>query len=168
MSSSSPSLVAAGDMQATVPNDVRRSFVLWLVVIGLGVFEIILGAVDTLTDSGSNGTVDQLITGVAGPSLFLVIMVRMVYEMRRGNSFGRVALAVMLCVLGTIFLVFGPMQWLAGDNSFSQLLENATATESLVFAGRMGRFLIAIAAAVLMYRPAANIYYRTTKNVSSR
>jgi hypothetical protein len=151
-----------------VPKEVQASFLLWLSVVAAGVLETIIRVIDALPiDSalGSGGETD--VTGVISNVVIRVIVytlvVYIITRMRLGKSWARLALAVLLGVIGTLSLVIDPISWLAGGNSLSEVFKEANLLFFLIAPIRTVHLVAVIAALVLMFLPAANTYFRGSR-----
>ena len=85
--------------------------------------------------------------------------------MRLGKRWARLALAVLLGVIGTLSLVIDPISWLAGGNSLRDVFTEANVLFFLIAPIRTVHLAAVIAALVLMFLPAANTYFRTSRSV---
>ncbi len=139
---------------ADVPKDVRRSFVLWLTALAVGVVETTLAII---TDDM------VMIHAVQMLMMRLVIMgvlAAVIIQMRRGKNWARVILALLLGGIGTVSLVYGPIEWLMARNSLAALLQNANVTFMLFAFVRTVHLAAVLTALVYMFRPGANAYFR--------
>ena len=153
-----------------VPKEVQASFLLWLTAVVAGVLETIIRIIDALAmgfASGSGGETD--VTGAISNVLIRVIVytlvVYIITRMRLGKRWARITLAVLLGVIGTLSLVIDPISWLAGGNSLSEVFTQADLLFFLIAPIRTVHLAAVIAALVLMFLPAANTYFRTSRSV---
>src|SRR5829696_8551926 len=156
-----------------VPKEVQASFLLWLSAVAAGVLETIIRVIDSLTiglASGSGGETD--VTGAISNVVIRVIVytlvVYIITRMRLGNRWARMTLAVLLGVIGTLSLVIDPISWLAGGNSLSEVFTQANLLFVLIAPIRTIHLAAVIAALVLMFLPAANTYFRTSRSSRRR
>jgi hypothetical protein len=156
-----------------VPKEVQASFLLWLSAVAAGVLETIIRVIDSLTiglASGSGGETD--VTGAISNVVIRVIVytlvVYIITRMRLGKSWARLALAVLLGVIGTLSLVIDPISWLAGGNSLSEVFKEADLLFFLIAPIRIVHLAAVIAALVLMFLPAANTYFRVARSARRR
>ncbi len=139
------------------PDDVQKSFMLWLVSIGIGVLGAIVGivfadrdkAIDEAMKNGSDLTRDQassLVNGIlVGTAVTVLIILALelffVFKMRAGKNWARIVLTV-LGVLGILSALYG----LTAGLTFGVVLNLIS-------------MLVVIAAIVFMFKPAASAYF---------
>jgi hypothetical protein len=151
-----------------VPMEVQASFLLWLTAVAAGVLETIIRIIDALAmgfASGSGGETDVtgVISGVVIRVIVYTLVVYIITRMRLGKSWARLILAVLLGGIGTLSLVIDPISWLAGGNSLSEVFTQADLLFFLVAPIRTVHLAAVIMALVLMFLPAANTYFRTSR-----
>jgi hypothetical protein len=139
------------------PGEVRASALLWLVAVAAGVFETGL----VVLFGGHPFTGDIIAGALLRLVVFALVGVFIAY-LRRGRDWARWCLAVGLGVFGTLSLVIGPIEWLAAGNSLPAAIEHTTLYSGLFAASRIGHTAAVLGALVLMFRPAANAYFRRT------
>jgi hypothetical protein len=173
--SPSPSSDAATGMAAFklspppgVPKEVQGSFLLWLTAVAAGVLETIIRVIDALAIgwvSGSGGETDLtgVISGVVIRVIVYTLVVHIITRMRLGKRWARLTLAVLLGGIGSLSLVIDPILWLAGGNSLSDVFTEANVLFYLIAPIRSVHLAAVIAALVLMFLPAANTYFRTSR-----
>lgn len=148
----------------TTPGTVKTATALWFVAVGAGAFEATLAVIDMLA-SGSASLADL----VAGMGVRLAVFAAAIFlavHLRQGRNWARIALALTLGIFGTISLVIEPIQWLLDGHSLSQAIMEADAM-TLVFAtSRIIHVAAVLSAVVLMFSPAANVYFRNTSRSS--
>jgi hypothetical protein len=151
-----------------VSKAVQASFLLWLTAVAAGVLETIIRVIDALAmnwASGSGGETD--LTGVISGVLIRVIVYTLVVyittRMRLGKRWARLSLAVMLGGIGSLSLVIDPISWLAAGNSLRDVFTEANLLFFLIAPIRTVHLAAVIGALVLMFLPAANIYFRTSQ-----
>ncbi len=143
------------------PDDVQKSFMLWLVSIGIGVLGAIVGiafadrdkAIDEAMKNGSDLTRDQassLVNGILVGTVVIVLIILalelfFVFKMRAGKNWARIVLTV-LGVLGILSALYG----LTAGLTFGVLLNLIS-------------MLVVIAAIVFMFKPAASAYFSQPK-----
>jgi hypothetical protein len=150
------------------PKEVQASFLLWLTAVAAGVLETIIRVIDALAmgfASGSGGETDVtgVISGVVIRVIVYTLMVYIITRMRLGKRWARLTLAVLLGVIGTLSLVIDPILWLAGGNTLSEIITEANLLFFLIAPIRIVHLAAVIAALVLMFLPAANTYFRTSR-----
>jgi hypothetical protein len=136
------------------PRAVRLSAVLWSVAMAAGVFETCL--VVFSADRIGGDIVAGALFRVAVFALAALLIVRL----RGGRNWARLALTVMLSGLGLLSLVIGPVEWLADGNSLPAAIERMTVLSGTFALSRIVHIVAVPAATVLMYRPAANVWFR--------
>ena len=153
-----------------VPKEVQASFLLWLTAVAAGVLETIIRVIDALAIgwvSGSGGETDVsgAISGVVIRVIVYALVVYIITRMRLGKRWARLTLAVLLGVIGTLSLVIDPISWVAGGNSLSEVFTEANLLFFLIAPIRTVHLAAVIAALALMFLPAANTYFRTSRSV---
>jgi hypothetical protein len=146
-----------------VPKDVRASFVLWLAAVAAGVFETILAIIEAVSGHLALGT-GGVIVGVSIRLLIFTVVVYVASRMLRGRNWARFVLAIGLGVLGTLSIVIGPVSWLAEGHTIGEFLEGADLMYLLFASSRAVHLIAVFAALVLMFRPAANDYFRAARS----
>ncbi|MDQ0110670.1 hypothetical protein [Paenibacillus harenae] len=139
-----------------VPNEVRKSFILWLIAIGAGVFEMIIAIITSLSEASEDGLVIQALIRTIIFALLTVVII----SMYRGKRWARIALTVLLGGIGALSLLIDPIMWLIEGNPLSTIFEGVVLTSLLFAASRVVHLAAVIAALVFMFRPAANQYFR--------
>jgi hypothetical protein len=136
----------------TAPATVQMSVVLWLAAIGAGAVEALVHLL-----SPEPPTLNQL---AARFGIYAVLTV-LVLALRTGRNAVRWTVAVLLGGIGTLSLVMEPFSWLVAGGSPGLFLVTADAP-ALVSAGlRIAHLVAVFSALVLMFRPAANSWFRT-------
>jgi hypothetical protein len=156
-----------------VPKEVQASFLLWLTAVAAGVLETIIRIIDALAVgwiSGSGGETDvtSVISGVLIRVIVYTLVVYIITRMRLGKRWARLALALLLGVIGILSLVIDPISWLAEGNSLSEVFTQANLLFFLIAPIRAVHLAAVIAALVLMFLPSANTYFRTSRSVTRR
>ncbi|AZM91952.1 hypothetical protein [Streptomyces sp. W1SF4] len=112
--------------------------------------------------AGGTGSAGEIGTGLAVRLTVFTLAVLCARRMRGGARWARVTLALGLGVLGTASMVVQPLGYLADGGSVADALARAGALD-LVFGASRGVHVAAVLVAVaLMFRPAANAYFRRT------
>ena len=140
-----------------VPREVRASFVLWLVAVGAGIMETIIRVVGSLAGGPDS-------SGLLLRVVVYAVAVYVIAQMRLGKRWARIALAVVLGGIGTLSLVVDPISWLAAGNSPIEVFAEADLLFFFVSPIRALHLAAVLGALVLMFLPAANGYFRETKN----
>jgi hypothetical protein len=153
-----------------VPKVVQASFLLWLTAVAAGVLETIIRVFDALAmgwASGSGGETDVTgtISGVVIRVIVYTLVVYIITRMRLGKRWARLTLAVLLGGIGTLSLVIDPISRLAEGNSLSEVFTEADLLFFLIAPIRTVHLAAVIAALALMFLPAANTYFRTSRSV---
>ena len=149
------------------PNDVRASFVLWLAAVAAGVFETILVIIEAVSGQLALG-IGGVIAGVSMRLLIFSVVVYVASQMLRGRNWARFVLAIGLGVLGTLSIVIGPVSWLAEGHTIGEFLAGADLMVLLFASSRVVHLMAVFAALVLMFRPAANDYFRAARSAGRR
>ena len=90
--------------------------------------------------------------------------VYVIIQMRRGKGWARITLAILLGGIGTLSLVVDPISWLAAGNRLGEVFAQADLLFVLVAPIRAAHLAAIVAALVLMFRPAANDYFRAARS----
>jgi hypothetical protein len=135
----------------TAPAAVQLSVVLWLAAIGAGAVEalvhLLLPEPPTLTQ-------------LAGRFGVYAVLSVLVLALRTGRNAVRWTVAVVLGGFGTASLVIEPVTWLLAGGSPGLFLVTAD-SPALVAAGlRLAHLVAVFSALALMFRPAANAWFR--------
>jgi hypothetical protein len=149
-----------------VPREVQASFLLWLTAVAAGVLETIIRVTNALFMDSSSGEAD--VTGVVIRVIVYTVAVYVMAQMRLGKRWARLALAVLLGVIGTLSLVIDPISWLAGGNSLGEVFTQADLLFFIIAPIRAVHLAAVIAALVFMFLPAANTYFRSARSATRR
>lgn len=134
------------------PAEVRTAWALWLTAVAAGAFET---ALMIARDPG-----DAAGVGLAVRLTVFTLAVLTAFRMRSGARWARVALAVGLGVVGTASLVVEPLGYLLDGGSLFAALSGADAPDLVFGASRTVHLAAVLTAVALMFRPAANAYFR--------
>jgi len=137
--------------RSPVPLPVHLAVLVWLAAVGAGVGEAMVRT--ALPDPPTPG---ELATRFA----IYAAVVALVLALFTGRNAIRWALAVLLGGVGTLSLVAEPVSWLASGGSPADFLATADGSALLVTGLRVAHMTAVVAALVLMFRPAANAYFR--------
>lgn len=142
---------------AAVPAPVHAAFLAWLVAIAAGVVE---GAVHVSTELSAGTAFGDLGAGLALRAAIYALAIWTFVQMRNGRNWARLTLTVVLGGLGTLSLVLEPIGWLVAGNSLGTAVADASAADLLIATSRVAHLAAVVVGVVLMYRPAANRYFR--------
>jgi hypothetical protein len=133
------------------PESVRLSILLWLTAIAAGAGEALVYLLQpeppTFAQLGARFTVYAVLTAL-------------VLSLRTGRNAVRWAVAVLLGGFGTVSLVIEPASWLLGGGSPGAFLAAADVPTLLGAGLRVVHVVAVLTALVLMFRPAANAWFR--------
>lgn len=146
-----------------VPQEVKKSFLFWLVAISAGVFEMIVAVTETLSSDSGAGSSIFIAIGIR--TVIFAVLVYMVIKMYRGSNGARMALAILLGGVGTLSLVIDPIQWVMEGNPISEAFAGMNVYSTLFGISRIVHLAAVITALILMFRPAANDYFRQMRRV---
>ncbi len=149
---------------ASVPAVVHGAFLAWVAAIVAGVVE---AAVYVGSELSTGADAGDLATGVAMRAAIYALAVWVFVQMRNGRNWARIALTVVLGIFGTLSLVIEPIGWLADGNSLGAAITEASAADLVISASRIAHVLAVPVGVALMYRPAANRYFRTARRRAS-
>jgi hypothetical protein len=164
-SPSSGEATAVGPVAA--PREVRASFALWLAAIAAAVFETILVIIEVASGHSALST-GGMVVGVGTRLLIFGAVVYIASRMLHGRNWARITLAVGLGVFGTLSIVIGPVSWLATGHSVGEFVAGADPMVLLFASSRVVHLIAVFAALVLMFRPAANAYFRAARSARRR
>ena len=136
-----------------LPQSVRWSARSWLIAVAAGALEAVIHA---LTSEGYNAAVELRVRAV----VYVLVMV-VVVQLLRGRAWARIALTVMLGGLGLFSLLAEPLSWLMSGGSPGAFVAAADVPTVVVGVIRAVHVVAVIVGLVLMYRPAANSYFRS-------
>ncbi|SHN42733.1 hypothetical protein [Cryptosporangium aurantiacum] len=139
------------------PSAVQASAAWWVTAVAAGVVETI-GTVAVLANDGE--AIGPLLAGVGVRAVVYTVVLLVVAAFWRGRRWARIALGLGLGVVGMLSLVADPISWLADGNSLGDALGSADLQLALVIAIRTLHVVAVVMACVLMFRPAANRYFR--------
>jgi hypothetical protein len=135
----------------TAPAAVQLSVVLWLAAIGAGATEALVHLL-----LPQPPTLGQL---AARFGIYAVLTV-LVLALRTGHNSVRWTVAVLLGGFGTVSLVIEPVSWLLAGGSPGLFLVTADAPALVAAVLRISHLIAVFSALVLMFRPAANAWFR--------
>jgi hypothetical protein len=135
----------------TAPAAVQLSAVLWLAAIGTGATEALVHLL-----LPQPPTLGQL---AARFGIYAVLTV-LVLALRTGRNSVRWTVAVLLGGFGTVSLVIEPVSWLLVGGSPGLFLVTADAPALVAAVLRIAHLIAVFSALVLMFRPAANAWFR--------
>jgi hypothetical protein len=138
----------------TAPAAVQLSVVLWLAAIGAGATEALVHLL-----LPQPPTLGQL---AARFGIYTVLTV-LVLALRTGRNSVRWAVAVLLGGFGTVSLLIEPVSWLLAGGSPGLFLVTADAPALVAAVLRIAHLIAVFSALVLMFRPAANAWFRGPK-----
>jgi len=141
-----------------VPQEVKRSFLFWLIAIAAGVFEMIIAVTEIL--SRDSGPGNSIFIAVGIRTIIFAGLIYIIVKMYRGRNWARIALAILLGGIGTLSLVIDPIKWIMEGNSLVQAFAGMTLYSTLFGLSRIVHLASVIFALILMFRPAANKYYQ--------
>jgi len=135
-----------------LPQSVRWSVWCWLAAVACGVLEALLNAVT----NPDYGVAVQLSIRAVVYVLVTVLIVRL----RKGERWVRLALTVLLGVVGVASLLAEPISWLIGGGVPATFLAAADGPTLAVVALRAIHVVAVVGGLVLMYSPSANRFFR--------
>jgi hypothetical protein len=135
----------------TAPPAVQMSVVLWLSAIGAGAVEALVHLL-----LPEPPTLAQL----AGRFGIYAVLTVLVLALRTGRDSVRWTVAVLLGGFGTLSLVIEPISWLLAGGSPGLFLVTADAPAIVAATLRVAHLVAVFSAFVLMFRPAADAWFR--------
>ncbi|GAA3226588.1 hypothetical protein ACFO1B_32190 [Dactylosporangium siamense] len=137
------------------PVAVRAAAGLWLIAVALGALETVI-----VVGSGQAG--EHPLAGVLFRCAVYAAAILTTLRMRAGRRWARLALALVLGIVGTLSLIIEPISWLAGGNSLSAVVDDADLTWWATAASRALHVAAVWAAVPLMFTRSANAYFKKT------
>ncbi|MFE0171032.1 hypothetical protein ACFWZ2_01845 [Streptomyces sp. NPDC059002] len=150
-----------GTDEPPAPPAVRAAFALWLVAVAAGVFETVLALVRMTADGDASA--GELGGGLPLRMAVFSAAVLVAVRMRRGGNGARLALAGAFGVFGTLSLLTGPVRWFADGHGIGAAFQDVGVVDVLFGGSRVLHLAAALAAVVLMFRPAANAWFRSAR-----
>lgn len=111
--------------------------------------------IQAMTSQGHDAAVQLPVRAV----VYLLVAVA-ILQLNRGRNWARIVLTVVLGGLGLLSLLVEPVSWLAAGGSPGGFLAAADGATLAVVAVRATHVVAVLVALVLMYRPAANRFFR--------
>jgi hypothetical protein len=145
-------------MSREEPQEIKTSAMLWLIAVAAGVFETGLTVLDAM--SVGPGLSGAMLGGVLFRLAIFGTVGALLADLRLGRHRSRMTLALLAGGAGTLSLVIGPAQWLAAGHSPMEAVRAIDLISTLVAGSQVANLSAAIGATVLMFRPAANAYFR--------
>jgi hypothetical protein len=137
---------------------------MWMTAIAAGVLEPILSLIQFFTGNlDSSGT--SVFIGVAMRLIIFAVMTFIIFQMREGKNWARIALAILLGGLGTLSLVIGPITWLFQGHTLSEAFDGVNFFDILFAISRIIHLACVISGLIFMFRTAANNYFRNLPSV---
>lgn len=141
-----------------VPGEIKKSFLFWLVAVAAGVFEMVISVTEILSRDSGPGSSIFIAVGIR--TIIFAGLVYIMMKMYRGRNWARIVLAILLGGIGTFSLVIDPIQWIMEGNSLDGVFTSMTLHFFLFGLSRIVHLASVITALILMFRPAANNYFR--------
>jgi drug/metabolite transporter (DMT)-like permease len=135
-----------------LPRSVRWSVWCWLAAVACGVLEALLNAV-------ANPEYDVAVQ-LSIRAVVYVLVTLLIVRLRKGERWVRLALTVLLGVVGMASLLAEPISWLIGGGVPATFLAAADGPTLAVVALRAIHVVAVVGGLVLMYRPSANRVFR--------
>lgn len=139
------------------PSAVTTSFLLWLIAIGSGLFETVLVVTDGIVNDSLSTS--EMMSGAGVRGVVFVVAAILAFRMRAGSTRARLALTLLLGVLGLGSLLIGPIGWLV-DGAPNP---NFRTVEWFFAASRAVHVAAVLGALAAMYRPAARAWFAITR-----
>lgn len=147
-------------MNVVVVPDRPRSLTIaggcWLVAIGAGAFETVLAAAHALITAEM--TASTVLAQVLFRLLVFTLACWLTRQLLRGRNSARIALTVLLSVLGLLSLLIAPIEWLTEGHPVMDALRHLDAYDVAFRGSRVVHVLAVLVATVAMYRPEASRY----------
>ncbi|WP_020386526.1 hypothetical protein [Kribbella catacumbae] len=143
------------------PVAIRAAIAAWLLAVGAGVAESVLGVIDAISDGSMPPAAIVAQVGfraIVYGGLFVVID----KYFRLGRNWSRHLLAGLLGVVGMATLVIGPIQWLLDGADFGAIELSPGFFAFAVI--RSVHVMAVVTGVVLMYQPDANRWFRARRS----
>ena len=137
---------------APQPRSVRWSVWCWLTAVACGVLEALVHA---LTDADDDVAVQLSIRAVV-----YVLVTLLIVRLRRGDRWVRLALTVLLGIVGMASLLVEPISWLIAGGSPAAFLAAADGPTLMVVVLRVVHVIAVVGGLALMYSPTANRFFK--------
>jgi uncharacterized membrane protein len=134
------------------PRSVRWSVWCWLAAVACGALEALLNAV---TNPDYDAAVQLSIRAAV-----YVLVTLLIVRLRQGERWVRLALTVLLGVVGMASLLAEPISWLIGGGVPATFLAAADGPTLAVVALRGVHVVAVVCALSLMYNPTANRFFK--------
>ena len=139
-------------LTSPLPRSVRSSVWCWLAAVACGVLESLVNAV---TSPDYNVAVQLSIRAVV-----YVLVTLLIVRLSRGENRVRLAVTVLLGVVGLFSLLAEPISWLISGGAPATFLAAADAPTVAVVGLRAVHVVAVVCALSLMYSPSANRFFR--------
>ncbi|MBB5163872.1 hypothetical protein [Mycobacterium sp. AZCC_0083] len=139
-------------MPGPLPQSVRWSVWCWLAAVACGVLEALLNA---MTNPDYGVAVQLSIRAVV-----YVLVTLLIVRLRKGERWVRLALTVLLGVVGMASLLAEPISWLVAGGEPATFLAAADGPTLAVVALRAIHVVAVVGGLVLMHSPSANRFFR--------
>jgi hypothetical protein len=123
----------------------------WLTAVACGVLETLVHA---LTDA------EDVAVGLSIRAVVYVLVTLLIVRLRRGERWVRLALTVLLGVIGMASLLVEPISWLIAGGAPLAFLAAADAVTWVVMALRVIHVVAVVGGLALMYSPTSNEFFR--------
>lgn len=135
------------------PVAVRAAAGLWLAAVAFG-------ALETVIVVGSSQAGENPLPGVLFRCAVYAAAILTALRMRAGRRWARLALALVLGIVGTLSLIIEPISWLVDGNSLSAAVDDADLTWWAIAVSRALHVAAVWTAVPLMFTASANAYFR--------
>lgn len=130
---------------------------------GMWIAAVALGALETVFVVGSSQAGDNPLPGVLFRCAVYGAAILTTLRMRAGRRWARIALAVVLGIVGTLSLIIQPLTWLADGNSLSAATAGADLTWWAITGSRALHIVAVWTAVPLMFTASANQYFSSRR-----
>lgn len=139
------------------PPALRAACLLWLVAIGAGVVESVIGASGVIAEEGFGA---GLVANIALRAVVYGGATLLVLRLYRGRGWARAALAVLLGCIGLATLVVPLVGWFAADGDVGAALAAAGGADLFYYAVRGLHIAAVLGAMVAMFLPSSGTHLR--------
>ncbi|WP_438388668.1 hypothetical protein [Actinopolyspora saharensis] len=148
-----------------IPANVRRAAILWALAVAAGVFESIL-AVSRAVHAGELGP--GVWIGTAVRLVVYALATVLVVSLWRGRRWARVALTILLSVIGLASLVVPAAVAMVNGQTFVRAFSGGGTWGWMFLVVRLTHIACVVGATVLMFTRSANRYFAAVKRLSAK
>ncbi|OXM16124.1 hypothetical protein [Paenibacillus herberti] len=140
------------------PLGVKMSVLCLFIAIAAGIIEMEIRIMELISNE-SYSQIGVIIeanvrTGIIAGIVYVIM------KMYEGKNWARIMLLVVLGIIGKLTLIIDPIQWILAGNALNNIFGDMTVYSSLLAINRIVHILAVCIGLFLMFRPAANRFFR--------